>query len=334
MSPKASSKLHSTYTKVPKVESEYTAKRTVNDEFHLTPIELAIIGTIWKAIEACETSGTTPTSLHYHTKYLKKFHCLVIANLLQEINGVDEMMTTPIFSEYGSEKANTNYQVFVIIQVLSVIVHCLDINKKLPLQHLSRIAHINSRIYGMTDKSYEIIGNVLIDTIDGLLNTKELSKYKNIPDYQTIFIKFLSQFFDILLKLGKDPEILYQEIPKNMDNLEQVLEFIHYDFSKNPRYSPESITIRRNSFVSINGSAASSLLLYHNIQDLETNNDKDTCTDILISAIIDSTDDQLSEVEQTANSFSSKLKLPTSKSFTIFKSDTGEDITKDDCVIV
>ncbi|KAL6452457.1 hypothetical protein SBY92_001715 [Candida maltosa Xu316] len=160
----------------------------------------------------------------YNQFTLQRFELELITNIIA--NDVSTKNTPnhkyDILEKYSLLLTNTNYQLIKtsyqinsFINLITVLIYHLDLNKTIPQNYITELSKVNSRLYSITPRDYSILGNSLIKTIDYFLKDDLFMGQKKV-----IFSKFLSKILTALVYYSVESPIVFnQYIPDEQSNI-------------------------------------------------------------------------------------------------------------------
>ncbi|ABN66059.2 predicted protein [Scheffersomyces stipitis CBS 6054] len=154
-----------------------------------------------------------------HILNLEKFHSTLCGHIFQIENDLPENLKRNDFhrsslehynqtiSNFHYEMIQTSYQVTHMVQLISIMINCLEFNKSLPVAYITKVSKVNYRIHDMDALAYKVFGEALIMTVIEVSN--ESNKSSCICEaftikHQAIFNKFISKLLNILIYYGFD----------------------------------------------------------------------------------------------------------------------------------
>jgi hypothetical protein len=147
------------------------------------------------------------SSLNYQTLTYEQLAEHTVDSFTRLTINDEPLLSLP--SATALENIKEDLKVEAFLQAVAYTIHCMEGNKKLPLEYLSRVSLINSRIHNLNNLKYQIICQGLVTAIaDVISENVSLSYIDNyLEDYKSVLNKFLLQFVNLLLRLSEDPQL-------------------------------------------------------------------------------------------------------------------------------
>ncbi|KAK6204344.1 uncharacterized protein RJT21DRAFT_110922 [Scheffersomyces amazonensis] len=185
-------------------------------DFDLTQYEISCIKALWTTLDIIypgkslstistrrssissfnsETSRTSlPITLSYNDFNYNRFKYILCENIYYATHSDHS------FLENEYDIILSGFQVPEMIDLMAVMVDCLEYNRNLPLQYITRIAKFNQRVHNLESTDYQIFGDCLISTVISTMPDDSIMVLEN----QSSFNRFIAQLLNILVYYSKD----------------------------------------------------------------------------------------------------------------------------------